>query len=164
MTDDTIQALLEEWKAQRSLLDQYRLISLKVPPVVVALASGFLIYGQGGKGYVGLAVALGVIMLQCWYAFVQLNLDFSGIRSVELEVRINKRLRITNAEGMNWTIEALNEAATKAPGFRCYVAVSGILAALLFLAALLQGLSWLRMRVSLLAALAVGFIIMAMGV
>jgi len=142
MNDDVIEVLLEEWKAQRALLDQYRLASYKIITVVIALGSGLLIYGQQGKGYIGLAVTFGVIMLGCWLAFIQHDLDFSGIRCVELEARINAKLEITNAEGMNWTIVALN-AAMGAPGFRWYVIISCALGALLFFAGLLQGCLWL---------------------
>lgn len=138
-------ALLSELQIQRSLADSYRRLVFMVPPSAIAVTAGVAAFASPGKEYVGLIMQFLVIFLMCWLAFLQMNLAFSGIRCVELELRINRLLGVPNKEGLNWSLHALNRAH-RVPGFKVYLATAAMLAVVLFVVGTAKATEWMMPR------------------
>lgn len=84
-----IAPLLEEYKQLFAYANSNALTALKIPPVVLTIASALAIYSKEPPPLFGLGLALAIFIMLVWLGYCHSMVNGLGLRLVEIEQRIN---------------------------------------------------------------------------
>jgi hypothetical protein len=126
MTNEKIDPLIEEYKQLFAYTNSNALITLKIPPVVLTIASALAIYSKEPPPLFGLGLSLAIFIMLVWLGYCHSMINGIGLKLVEIEQRINRILRLDKDTELSFHSWYIAQGSQILPGFQLYSMFLGL--------------------------------------
>jgi hypothetical protein len=138
MPDHELEPMLEEYRQLFSYVNTNAITTLAIPPVVVTVATGIAVFSKEISPLFGLGTAIAIFVMLVWLGYCHCMVNGIGLRLVELEQRMNHKLKRNATEGFSFHTWYIAQGGNLMPGFNFYSVLLFLVFALVLAGSLVQ--------------------------